>query len=102
MTTYDASPHEITDACASVHCHEHHVDEPEQGAYVWCLECGHVYRTAGELRRLYQRAALKLIDRNHPWFRSNEWYPSAVSALWKVLTIRAKDIHFCQHCLHDF
>ena len=37
--------------CGETHCHIHHLDEPGEGAYRRCFECGHVYRSAEELQR---------------------------------------------------
>lgn len=95
---YRPYQHQVSDACATVHCNWHDVDEPDGKAFLCCFECGHVYRTARDLRRTYQLATLRHLDRKHPWFRSTEFYPSVARAL----TIRADDIRFCQLCLHDF
>ena len=82
--------HEPSDVCISVHCHWHNVDEPGTG-YIGCGECGHLYRTACELRRAYRREVLR------PSFGVPlRW------RLWRVLTIRASRISFCQECIHDF
>ncbi len=81
-----------------VHCYEHHEDEPVGGAYIVCGECFHVWRTAGELRREYRRQFWRTTS--HGWFGTDR--PSLVSRVWRVLTVRAKDIYFCQHCIHDF
>jgi hypothetical protein len=93
----NTEPHEVTDACFTFHCHWCNVDEPGNG-YILCGECGHLYRTKGELRRAYRRAILSLDRRTFlgikPMPRWKIW--------WKVLTIRAKNIYFCQYCIHDF
>ncbi len=86
--------HEPTDACYDQHCFSHHQDEDATGAYLVCGECFHVYRTPGELRRAY-RCAFWTIE--NPWAR-----PSLAWRVWRVLTIRAKRIYFCQYCIHDF
>lgn len=42
--------HAPTEACLTVHCHIHDVDEVETAdSYRGCGECGHVYRTAEDL-----------------------------------------------------
>lgn len=83
--------HEPTEECLSVHCYSHMVDE-EGSAYIGCYECGHLYRTAGALRRAYRREVLRLPGHGIPfWWR-----------LWRALTIRASQITFCQQCIHDF
>lgn len=84
-------PHGPTNACSAVHCYAHHVDEPGVG-YRICGECGHLYRTAGELRRAYRREVLEQRRFGVDWF----------DIVLRALTIRARDIHFCQECLHDF
>lgn len=82
--------HEPTDACLPDHCHWHNVDEPGDG-YILCPECGHLYRTARELRRAYRRQVLR------PGFSV-----PLLWRLWRALTIRASRITFCQECIHDF
>lgn len=76
-----------------MHCYSHHVDEPGDGAYIWCFECGHVYRTAGDLRRAYRRQY---------WETSKHFGDPVWRRLWRVAAIRVKNIHFCQECIHDF
>lgn len=85
--------HEATDACAPDHCHWHSVDEPGTG-YILCGECGHLYRTASELRRAYRREVM----RGPRYFSGPPWWCRA----WRALTIRASKIYFCQECIHDF
>jgi hypothetical protein len=90
-------PHEPSNDCNADHCYSHMVDEPGSG-YLLCGECGHLYRTKGELRRAYRREFLRI--NSHGWFgmeRLPRW-----KVWWKILTIREKDIYFCQHCIHDF
>lgn len=95
-------PHEPSDACHREHCYSCNVDEPGTG-YIVCPECFHVYRTARELRRAYRRASWRLHrtpmplpdfadDRGPRWGR----------LLWHLATVRARNINFCQHCIHDF
>lgn len=83
--------HEPTDACLGIHCHWHGVDEPGTG-YIGCPECGHLYRTAGELRRAYRRQVLSMPRYDVPRWRIR----------WAALTVRASRIGFCQECIHDF
>jgi hypothetical protein len=83
--------HEPTDACQADHCWWHNVDEPGTG-YITCPECGHLYRTARELRRAYRRQL-----RN-----GRRWGIPRWRILLRALTIRAKKISFCQECIHDF
>lgn len=83
--------HEPSDACFEDHCHWHNVDEPGPG-YITCLECGHLYRTARELRRAYRRQSFTIPRYDVPWWRIT----------WRAWTIRARDISFCQECIHDF
>lgn len=76
------------------HCYSCHVDEPigRRSPYIICLECGHVYRTARALRRAYRRQSLTIPRYDVPWWRIT----------WRAWTIRARDINFCQECIHDF
>lgn len=90
-----STPHQMTTACADVHCFAHNVDEPQPGWLV-CFECGHVYPTPRALRRDYRRAFWRAarddrFDRLPVWRR-----------VWRVLIVRASRVYFCQHCLHNF
>lgn len=62
--------------------------------YQVCLECGHVYQTAGDLRRAYRREFWNGWRHwgGEPWWR----------LAWRLLTARASRIYFCQECTHDF
>lgn len=82
--------HEVTAACQEDHCHSCQVDEPGTG-YILCGECGHLYRTARDLRRAYRRIVWEFWREDHHW-----------RTLWKILTVRASRIYFCQECIHDF
>lgn len=82
--------HEPSDACVG-HCYWHDVDEPGPG-YIRCYECGHLYRTARELRRAYRRQSFTVPRCEVPWWRIG----------WRALFIRADKIVFCQECIHDF
>jgi hypothetical protein len=84
-------PHPPTDACLPDHCHWHDEDEPG-GGYVLCGECGHLYRTARDLRRAYRREVLSGSGFGIPLWRR----------FWAALTVRADQITFCQECIHDF
>jgi hypothetical protein len=95
-------PHQITDDCADAHCFFHDVDEDPIGAHIVCFECGHVYRTAGQLRRDYRRGYWDTTGRGAKLFGEKGFGPSLAARLWRMLTVRAKDIFFCQECTHDF
>jgi hypothetical protein len=82
--------HEPSDACVG-HCYCHNVDEPGTG-YIRCLECGHLYRTARDLRRAYRRASLAMPAYGVPWRR----------IIARAILIRARNINFCLECIHDF
>jgi hypothetical protein len=94
-------PHEPTEACGAVHCHSHHVDEPADPAYIVCFECGHVYRTARELRQEYRSAWTGFLrnaigDASIGDQLQTAWF-------WLLSRFaRARSITFCQHCIHDF
>lgn len=92
--------HEPSDACIDVHCHSCHEDEPGSG-YIVCGECGHLYRTAGDLRRAYRREYWRLYRAPPTDLFGMERVPMW-RVVWQILTIRAKKIYFCQHCIHDF
>lgn len=76
-------PHEITRECAPMHCHWHEVDEPEEGAYGVCQECGHVYQTEQDLRDAYAESA--------------DWPGESTDS-----APEANEIYFCPLCIHDF
>jgi hypothetical protein len=86
--------HDEDDDCQG-HCWWHEVDEVGDG-YIRCFECGHLYLTARDLRREYRKGYWEVL-------RSGSVpRPFTPVRLWHVLTIRAKKIHFCQLCIHDF
>jgi len=94
-----STPHEPGPGCRDDHCYSCNLDEPlEGGYYILCGECFHVYYTKAELRRAYRRV----------YWRTHRWAPFGGPPtpmwriLWRVLTVRAKDIYFCQECTHDF
>lgn len=95
-------PHEPTDECEPVHCYSHHVDEYARDPYLVCGECFHVYRSAQELRRAYQRQSLRIWWAGERKIFSSDWHVGLLLVLRRVITIRTKDIFFCQHCIHDF
>ena len=76
-------PHNPSSACGGTHCSSHHLDEPDDGAYRRCLECGHVYRTAEDLQRAWMANA-----------------PPDLADLEKLPP--AEEIFFCPLCLHDW
>jgi len=92
--------HQPTDACHDVHCYSCHVDEIGTG-FIVCGECGHLYRTAGDLRRAYRRRFREVHKRWQEFDIITARLPG-YRAWWRILTIRVKNIHFCQHCIHDF
>ena len=100
-------PHAATPQCFPYHCFSCDLDEyAEAGEYYLCCgECGHVYRTARELRREYRRKFWQIqrsYSRFRPWVFGNEFTPSNLEVLWRMLTVRVKDIYFCQKCIHNF
>lgn len=101
MTHPGAAVHEPSDKCAGIHCHWHNVDEPGPG-YLGCFECGHLYRTAGDLRRRYRQ---QLRDMIPPpalrWGRLQLWWFHWLPQLWPWWP-RIQRIYFCQECAHDF
>lgn len=92
--------HEPDRGCDDTHCYACGVDEYGTG-YITCPECFHTYRTAGELRRRYRRMLIQVHRRQlvNPFDYTG---PGWGEVLWKALTVRAKNINFCQHCIHDF
>lgn len=98
----NATVHEPTEVCYGQHCHVHHVDETGP-SYIVCGECGHLYRTRGELRRAYRREFWQVSRR---WRTSTPFPgdrpPGLLSCLRRMIMIKAEEISFCQHCIHDF
>lgn len=84
------SPHDPTSACLTVHCHTHHVDEDDAGAYRVCRECGHVFPTARALRREHRRVWRDFPTREPLRYRIRRQL------------VRASRIWTCPHCAHDF
>lgn len=82
-------PHAAEADCINVHCHAHAVDEPAEGAYRVCLECGHVFPAAADL--LADHAAL--VEGLNVGAEAGE-----------LLTAKTdpERITVCPHCAHDF
>jgi len=75
------------------HCSWHNIDEPQQpGDYRTCGECGHIYRTARDLRWAYRRDAWRMA------YGYGDWLTYMLAAL----TVRASRILCCVYCGHDF
>lgn len=114
--------HEPTNQCADQHCHSHHIDEPANGAYIVCSECGHAYRTAFDLWRRYIAQSFRIFltdfrpakdgitltgfegggDVFLPFTPSRFTRLLAPWFLLRSLFRRPGQITFCQHCIHDF
>lgn len=106
--------HEVTDQCANEHCYSHAVDEPADGAYIVCFECGHVYPSALRLWWDHLRQAARLARKdfrrplNPPWWAELDipkWQRgrrAALAMLGRAVVCRPSRISFCQHCVHDF
>lgn len=91
--------HDEDDYCQG-HCWWHEVDEVGDG-YIRCYECGHLYLTARDLRRAYRSQQWAMM-KSFRWRPIPGFEPSTWSVLWSIFTTRAKDISFCQLCIHDF
>jgi hypothetical protein len=96
--------HQVTDACYPVHCHSCDLDEPADGAYIVCGECGHVYRTRRALRREWRRT-----ERRDEVFAYADWKSSGghrlgwrLTVWWSLLTVRSGQIYSCPLCGHDW
>jgi hypothetical protein len=73
--------------CCRHVCHEVEIDTYRH--YLWCLECGHPYRTRWHLAIAYARKGRELgIQRR--WLRT------------LVAFLQPSQIFFCQCCSHDF
>lgn len=82
--------HPITDACLTVHCWIHDVDEFETPTtYRVCFECKHVYQAEQELVDAYNRVVTEM---------------NASGKGEEPISLRAsaEEIYFCQLCMHDF
>jgi hypothetical protein len=93
--------HDVTKECVASHCHIHHVDEPGVNAYRVCFECGHVYQTASDLRRAYRKAIRDMKPKPGKWI-SDEWGWGWLAFWRRFLTVQARNITFCQECIHDW
>jgi len=84
--------HEITAACAPVHCWSHDVDE-DGPHYRACLECGHLYRTEAELVTEYNKGVREVNASPLPRWPGETRVPEITSV---------NDAWFCPLCMHDF
>jgi hypothetical protein len=78
------TPHDGYHACCDPieHCEIHHVDEPGDDVYRYCLECNHVFPTEQALQRDDLEIRKQYED-------SPEILP-------------VDQIHSCPHCTHDW
>jgi hypothetical protein len=98
---FRGSVHQVTDACAGMHCETHQVDEIVAGSgYLTCGECYHLYPSPGSLRRAYRRRLRQ--DPPRPRLFANEFNYGLLGWLKLYLFVRADRITFCQECSHDF
>lgn len=103
MTLYPLfAKHEPSDACGFDHCYSCNIDEPvPQGsrAYLVCVECGHVYWRARDLRRLHRRSVKQGV-------RDARLFATDFELSWwgwlRVYLRRARRIWSCPLCGHDF
>jgi len=91
---FTRTKHEPSDNCISFHCYIHGLDEGvDEPMYIACDECGHVYRTARALRKAYREASR----------RAQKHFPvPLLPHLWRLATVRASRISFCQYCNSEF
>lgn len=64
---------------------------PPEGAYIYCLECGHVFKAGQELVEAYNREISKMLA--SPMY---DGWPEA------TYIDSADKVPFCPLCLHDF
>jgi hypothetical protein len=86
--------HEPTDHCRSWHCHIHDLDECGgflRRVFMVCDECGHLYKSAFELRRRYAAICLRPSERGTRVWR---W----LSMAHRFLTTSVQRITFCPVC----
>ena len=81
------NPHEPSKACGDTHCYMHNLDEPSTGAFRVCGECGHVYRTAEDLRMAWTDTA------------ADGWAPEVPTSAGAP---PAEQIYACPLCCHDW
>lgn len=72
-------------------CHIHFRAEEDDGAYQVCIECGHVFPTARDLRRDFRKMVWQYAKVTPLW-----------SMLWLLISVRASKLASCPHCTHDF
>jgi len=78
--------HEPTAACDDWHCHIHGVDEPPPW-YLVCGECGHGYRSEGELLEDFNMQVIAALNED-----GGE----------RPIVADPDAIAFCAWCAHDF
>lgn len=78
------NPHGQGPQCGDLHCSFHHVDEPGDGAYRICVECGHVYQKASDLQAAFMVEVAPSLSTP----------PAGAPS--------ADEIWFCPLCAHDF
>lgn len=117
------TPHQPHYLCGNTHCYTHMVDEPDPGPRgTACGECFHAWPTWGALRRDARRDRLAVYWRDltaprtryqpgnpdHPDdpfdvnigpMQRSRW--ATLNNMIRALFLRARDVTFCPHCIHD-
>lgn len=78
-------------------CWTHNRNEPIPLSrwFTVCTDCGHVYRSARELRRAYRRETPAAAWGALPW-------RTVLSDKWHSMTLTVANIHACPECTHEF
>ncbi len=87
-----STPHDYSRDCGDDHCASHGVDEPDVGAYLCCLECGHAFPTAQALVEAYNADSKRMSEFEHGQGFDVPYVPAT----------DAEAITFCPFCYHDW
>ncbi|MER7361913.1 hypothetical protein [Nonomuraea wenchangensis] len=89
--------HSPSSACEPVHCGAHDVDEPREGAFLTCLECGHSYPTAADLLAAFNAERRRMAEAEADGQDGTDYGTPPLAPVTDV-----RQVEFCPCCAHDF
>ncbi|SET49417.1 hypothetical protein [Nonomuraea wenchangensis] len=89
--------HAPSSSCEQTHCGAHDVDEPREGVFKVCLECGHAFATPSDLLAAYNSERRRMAEAELDGPDGTDY---GTPALVPVTDVR--QVEFCPCCAHDF
>ena len=89
--------HSPSSACERTHCGAHDVDEPREGAYLTCLECGHSYASPAVLLAAFNAERRRMLGAQADGSDGMDYGTPTFAPVTDVRKVAA-----CPVCGHDF